>query len=124
MKFLKYLFSFRATSLPIGMTEFETWAASIRELVGPGFEQVPQDDFKFVLANAVIHLGSTVSKMPKQYFVQVLRKGGANQVASRVFQDVKSRHDAAIKAAQPKPAEVTAQPAGATDGQEKVQANN
>lgn len=127
MKLLKYLLSFRATRLPVGLQEFEEWADSIRELVGPGFEQVPQDDFKFVLANAVIHLGSTVSKKPKQYFVQVIRKGGANQVASQIFQDVKLRHEAAVKAAQaaiPQPAEATAQPAGASDAQKEIPTSN
>ena len=125
MKLLKFLLSLIPVRLPVGMKEFDAWAQSIRDLVGPGFEQVPFDDFKFVLANTIMHLGPQRSRVAKNYFVQTLRKGGANQVASQIFQDVKVRQaeaQEAAKVAQAKLAEATA-PAGASDEQ-KIQASN
>lgn len=128
MNLLRYLLSLFPTKLPIGQQEFNDWAVSIRSLVGPGFEQVPDDVFNFVLSNNIIHLGPQADRVPKNYFVKAIRKGAANQVASQVFQDVKARQKAAedaMKAAQVKSAEATAQPAGASDGQAKeVQTSN
>lgn len=125
MKLLNYILSFLPTSLPVGATEFEKFAADIRALVGKGFEQVSQDDFKYIIATNIMHIGPQRNRVPKQWFVRTLRKAAANQIAGQVFADIKTRHDAAVKAAQPQPAEVTAPPAGVTDGQaEKVQAAN
>jgi thiamine pyrophosphate-dependent acetolactate synthase large subunit-like protein len=129
MKLFSYLFSLFPTRLPIGIQEFNDWATCIRSLVGPGFEQVPEDVFNFVLSNNIIHLGPQASRVPKNYFVKAMHKGAANQVASQIFQDVKSRQKAAedaakaVQDAKTQPAEVTAQPAGTTD-ETKVQASH
>lgn len=129
MKLLKYLLSLFPTNLPVGVQEFDSWAQDIRMLVGKGFEQVLQDDFKYVLATNIMHLGPQKNKVSKNFFVKTLRKSAANQIAGQVFQDVKSRHDAVIaaqkaKEAETKQAEVTAQPAGASNAQTEDTSQN
>lgn len=85
------------TKLPVGMTEFNAWADSIIDLAG---EFADRDSMKYALASNVIHMKHTQDSAPKSYFVSVLRKAAANQVASQVFQDVKVKQEEAIKAAQ------------------------
>jgi hypothetical protein len=105
MKMLKVLMSFLPSPLPVGMTEFETWAQSIRDIAGPGLENVPQDQFRWVLSSAIQHLKHTESSVPKRYFVHVIRKGAATQIAGAVFMEVKLSQEKAMaeaKAAQQK----------------------
>ncbi len=96
--FIKRLLSFFPTPLPVGMQEFETWAKSIRDISGAGLDKVPQDQFKWVLASAVQHLKQTEASVPKRYFVNVIRKGAATQIAGQVFMEVKQKQEAAQKA--------------------------
>lgn len=100
---IKKTLSYIPTPLPIGMTEFDTWANSILDLSG---RFADDDSLKFALASMIIHLGPQRSAVPKNYFVRSLKKGAANQVASQIFQDIKSKQQAALEAA--KAAEVTA----------------
>jgi hypothetical protein len=123
MNVLKVLMSFLPSPLPVGMTEFDTWAQSIRDIAGPGLENVPQDQFRWVLASAVQHLKHTESSVPKRYFVNVIRKGAASQIAGQVFMEVKvaqekaeAEKQAAAKAAlETQPAEATAPTVAASD---------
>ncbi|MES2215069.1 MAG: hypothetical protein V4485_03505, partial [Pseudomonadota bacterium] len=86
MKTLKIILSYLPSKLPVGVTEFNSFADSIIELTGP---MADNDSMKWAIANNIIHLPSTVSHKSKQYFVRVLRKAAANQIASFVFQDIK-----------------------------------
>ncbi len=104
----KRILSYVPTSLPVGMTEFLGWADDIIELIGPGFEQVSKDEFLFVLATSITHMGPQASRKSKQHFIRTLRAAAAKQIAGGVFQDVKKRQEAARQAAQLKQAEETA----------------
>lgn len=94
---LKKLLSHLPTKLPVGMTEFELFADDIIELSGP---YADRDSMKYAIASNVIHMKHTVDAVPKAYFVRVLRKAAANQVASAIFQDIKIKQEEAMKAAQ------------------------
>lgn len=78
--------SYFPSPLPVGMTEFETWSNSLISLVGP---LADENSIKFALCSQIMHLDPKKSSVPKQYFVQCLRKSAANQVASQVFQQIK-----------------------------------
>jgi hypothetical protein len=71
--------------LPIGMSEFESWANRIIAgalIVGePGMEERLIDSQKFTLASTILTLGPTESHKPDAYFIHVLRKAAANQIA-------------------------------------------
>ncbi len=92
----KRLLSYYPTPLPVGLSEFETWADSIIELSG---EFADKDSMKYAIASNLIHLPHTKAKVPKAYFVNTLRKAAANQVASQVFQDIKIKQQQAIDTA-------------------------
>jgi len=92
---VKRLFSLIPTPLPVGMTQFEEWSESIIELSG---NYADTDSLKFAMASMILHLGAQRSRVPKNHFVQSLRKVAANQVASQVFQDIKvKQQEAAAK---------------------------
>jgi len=88
MRLLKQILSLVPSRLPVGVSEFETWANSIIELSG---EFADRDSMNFALATMVMHLGPQRSTVSKNYFVRSLRKAAANQVAGQVFQDIKER---------------------------------
>ncbi len=101
---LKRLASRYPTALPVGMTEFNTWADSVIELSG---KFADEDSLKYVLSTMIIHLKPDQAFVPKYHFVKCLRKGAANQVASAVFTDIKTRQaeaqaKVALEASQPK----------------------
>src|ERR1019366_2761482 len=98
---LKRLLSYLPTKLPVGLTEFNTWADSIMELSG---QYADSNSMRFAIASMVIHLPSGTGAISKNHFVKGLRKSAANQVASQVFQDVKQRQK-----------EATVQPAGTSE---------
>lgn len=107
----KRILSYFPTKLPVGMTEFEAWAAEIMELSGKFADET---SLKFAIATMVLHAESKYGSLPKNYFVVRLRKTAANQVAGQIFTDIKAKQEEAKKAAeaaQPK-AEVTAASVG------------
>lgn len=85
---LDRLLSLIPRRLPVGMTEFHIWADRIISLSG---QFADSDSMKFALASQVMHLGAQRSSVPDRYFVNSMRKAAANQVASQVFQDIKTR---------------------------------
>lgn len=101
---LKRMLSLLPSKLPVGLSQFDPWANSIIELSG---QFADLDSMKFALASQVLHLGAQRSSVPKNFFVQSMRKAAANQVASQVFQDIKQRQLEAQKAVQQQ-AEATA----------------
>jgi len=105
--FLKRLLAYVPTKLPVGMTEMTVWMDSIIELSG---QFADQDSMRFAIASILIHADSSKGALPKHYFISRLRKSAANQVASQVFQDIKTKQQEAQAAAAAKPVEATTQP--------------
>ncbi len=103
MKLLfKRFLSYFATPLPVGLTEFNAWADSVIELAG---NYSDRDSMAQALCNMIMHAGPKKGtdmprgRIPKNYFVNALRKGAANQVASYYFQEIRNQKQAAIDAA-------------------------
>lgn len=103
---IKRISSYFPTKLPLGMSDFETWSNTIISLLGPGLENIPADDIKFVLTTNLQRLGPDEDKRSIQYFVRVIRAAAIKQVSAQVFQDVKLRQAEAM--AKLKQAEETA----------------
>lgn len=93
LKLIKRLLSYFPTPLPVGLSQFNTWADSIIELSG---DYADRDSMTFAIASMVIHLPAGTASVPKNFFVKSLRKSAANQVASQVFQDIKSKQAEAM----------------------------
>jgi hypothetical protein len=102
------------SALPLGMAEFDKWVDEIIALLPKGLENVPKDDIKFVIASAVQRLGQAERWVSKHYFVCLLHKAAASQLAGQIFTDIKDKQKAALAAQQ---AEVTAPPVVATNAQ-------
>ena len=111
MRLVKQLLAYFPTKLPLGMTEFETFSKSVIELLPPGLDNVPADDKKFVIASAIQRLDPTTNAKAKIYFVKLLTKAAASQVAGQVFLDIKEKQKAVEAERAAKQAEVTAQTA-------------
>lgn len=97
--------------LPVGMTQFDTFAARIIAKAG---NFADEDSMRFALASILIHADAKHGSLPDSYFVDRLRKSASNQVASQVFQDVKAKQAAALEAQ--KQAEATALQQSVVDG--------
>ena len=109
--------SYFPRKFPVGVTEFHAWAERIIALSG---KFADEDSMKWALSSALIHLDSTVAAKSDQYFIALMRKAAANQVASQVFQDIKAKQAAAAAA---KLAEVTAPPESNSSDQAKTTPN-
>lgn len=88
--------SYFPQKLPVGLTEFNSWAANIIEITGAFADP---DSMKFAIASNILHLPPNRSSVSTQFFVRSLRKAAANQVASQVFQDIKNKQQEEAKAA-------------------------
>jgi thiamine pyrophosphate-dependent acetolactate synthase large subunit-like protein len=88
------LLSYLPRPLPVGKTEFHKWADRIILLSG---KFADEDSMKYALASNIIHLDHKVGHIPDIYFIKVLRKAAANQVASAVFQDIKLKQEENFK---------------------------
>lgn len=93
-KLLKQLMSYIPTPLPVGIAEYNDYVKDIRLLSGKGTANVPDDDFRFVVASMILHLGPQRATIPKNHFVRSLHKAAANQVVSHVIQDIKHAQEA------------------------------
>ncbi len=93
-KLIKRLLSYLPTKLPVGVSQFESFADSIIELSGP---YADIDSMRFAIASMIIHADHKQASLPKNYFVTRLRKSAANQIASQIFQDIKTRQEQALK---------------------------
>lgn len=93
---LKRLLSHYPTNLPVGLTEFNAWAASIIELAGP---YADSESMLQAIANLLMHASpidkaqTARSRIPKAWFVKGLRKGAANQVAAHVFYEIQKKNE-------------------------------
>ena len=105
--------------LPVGLAEFEKFAARIIAQAGP---YADKDSMTFAIATSIIHADAHKGYLPDEFFLLRLRKAAANQIASQVFQDIKLKQQEAAKAAleakQLAQAEVTATETTTSDGKE------
>lgn len=89
-KFLKGLLSAQLDRVPVGMAEFEVWAADIIALSG-----LPDNDsMRWTLATMILAAKSDAAYVSKEDWVALLIKAAANQVASQVMQDLKEKQRA------------------------------
>jgi len=95
---LKRILSRLPSKLPVGVKEFEKFADDIIELSG---NYADRDSMSFAVASMIIHADARHGALPKNYFVVRMRKSAANQIASQVFQEIKSKQAAQQAAAKP-----------------------
>lgn len=114
--------SYFPTSLPVGMKEFDAFSKSIVLLVG---NLADEDSLKFAMSSMIMHLGPQRSTIPKNYFVQSLRKTAANQVAHAVLMDLKNKQQAAAEAAKlaEETAKIESEKGSDKDGSEEKKEN-
>lgn len=84
--------------LPVGVVEFDTWAASIGATYKLPTNNL--DSIKFTLATLIMHSGPTVAFKPKYYFVLAIRASAAKQIAGNAFHEIKERSKLAQAAAE------------------------
>lgn len=83
MKLIRYRFP---SKLPTGMTEHETFAASIIETYN-----FPDNlSYKHTIASMILHLDPLVVRKSKSYFAHAIRKSMANQIAYAKIQEIKA----------------------------------
>lgn len=97
------------TKLPTGMTEYQSWLASILELAGPIADKMSME---WVISNEVMVIKSGQDRIPKIFFVKRLRKFAANQLAASYVNQLKEQQKAAEEAAK---AEATAKQAASDE---------
>lgn len=88
------ILSYYPTRLPVGKTEMDKFVTDVIALSG---EYANRTSMEFAIASMIIHAPADRGALPKNYFVVRLRKSAANQVASQVFQDIKTAQDAQTK---------------------------
>lgn len=102
---LKRVLSLFPSKLPVSMPKYEAFVNDIIELAG---QYADRDSMTWAISNMVIHLPAGTASVPKNHFVRNLRKAAANQIASQVFMDIKTKQEAAqLEAAKLKQAEAT-----------------
>lgn len=102
-RLLSFLLAYIPTRLPIGMTEFDSWAGSVIALTN-----LPDNDStRFALASTIPHQKAEHFYVAKIKFAILLQKSAANQIAGGIMHELKAKQLAAIEAAA-KQAEVTA----------------
>ena len=81
--------------LPMGMAEFETWAARI---ISGALVSADVESQKFVLANLILHLGPTEDFKEDAFFIHSLRKIAANQIADAKREEIRNKTKARLAA--------------------------
>lgn len=112
---LKRLLSYLPTPLPVGTPQFDKFADDIIELAG---SYADRDSMRFAIASILIHADAKIGALSKQYFVVRLRKSASNQIASQVFQDIKTKQQEAQKAAEQAKLEATTEPVEASSDEQ------
>lgn len=79
--------------LPVGKTEFYTWAADIIRLA----EAPDNDSMYFALATIIMQFPTSTFYVSKRTIVDMLKKGMANQVASDVYRELKLKQQEELK---------------------------
>jgi hypothetical protein len=76
--------------LPVGKTQYDKFENDILDLSG---RYADETSMRFAIASIMIHAPSDKGALSKKYFVDRLRKSAANQIASQVFQDIKTAQE-------------------------------
>ncbi len=84
-KLLKKMLLALPHRLPVGMTEFETWASSIID----AYDLPDNESVRFSLASMILHLNSTDAFKPRRHFALCMLKGMASQIAQAKMQEYK-----------------------------------
>jgi len=100
-KVYKLIRGFFPERLPQGVTEFNVWANDIIST----YRFPDNDSVRFALATMVMHQGPTAAFRSKFYFAIMVWAGASKQVASQVFNDIKTKQMEELKKKQ---AEATA----------------
>lgn len=109
-KTIRQILGHLPTAIPVGLTEFHTWADSIiddYDLTA----LADRDSMKFVLATTVMRLDPDKASKPKYHFVKILRNAASKQVSSAVFQNIKQKQAEATANAQAVASDGQKQPA-------------
>jgi hypothetical protein len=102
-RLLEIILSYRKTKLPTGVASFNQWAASVLSLC----DGIPYNNStRFTLATHVAMLKDSQARVSKQYFVALMHKAAATQIAYSMIQDAKDAQAKAVEDA--KQAEATA----------------
>lgn len=99
--------------LPVGVTEFQSWADTIIDTYTLPTQD--RDSVHYALATMILHLGPTVAYKSNWYFVLSIHSACAKQVAGATFQDIKIRQQQAAA----KPTVVTVTDTGTTSDVQK-----
>ena len=104
--FYRYILSFFPSCLPIGDAQFKAWFDDLTFV----YDLPDNDSVRFAVGTMIMHMEDAwrdpkgkwhfYYKMPKRYFGLKLLKGGAQQQAYNVMNDIKARAAAAQKAAE------------------------
>lgn len=86
IKWFNKVKGFFPTSLPQGMTEFNSWSQVIIDTYAP-----PMNDrsVKFTLSALLMRLGQDEAYKPNRYFAKCLHSGAAKQVGAYVMEEIK-----------------------------------
>jgi hypothetical protein len=114
---IKKMLSVFPSDLPVGMTAFNKWMDEVLELTGPIADKT---SMTWLVSNEIMHVKSGMDRVPKRYFVKVLRKFAANQLAAAKVNEIKLQQEAAQKAAQQTVAADTTQPEKTQTEDDKV----
>lgn len=101
-KVLRFIRAFFPSAVPIGMTDFDSWAYDIIDL----YNLPNNDSVRFALATMIMHSGPTAAYKSKFYFNLMIKASMAKQIASAKFQEIKTKQQEEI--AKQKAAEATA----------------
>lgn len=74
------------TSLPVGVTEFNTWVDSFFETYDLATDD--KDSIAHALATNIMHLGPQVHRKSKHYFYKTIQAGAAKQIAHNAFREI------------------------------------
>lgn len=111
-KLFKRLRALFPSRLPVGVSEFNTWAADLIEI----YDLPNNDSIRFALAVSILHTESATFYKAKEFYGRSMLKAAANEIAGSIVQELKNKQQAAIAAAQAKQAEVTASPVETSNG--------
>lgn len=98
MRFLKLIRNFFPSSLPIGMTEFETWAEDIISTYDFTRSTELNRSYRWILASAMTTLGVTAAYKSKFYFFLVIQAASAKEIAGGTMYNIKQEQIAENKA--------------------------
>jgi len=84
---VKRILAYLPTDLPVGKTAMHAFYDDILELAG---KYADTQSMKWVLSTKIMQLDQNVSRKSKMFFVKILRKAAANQVASDIVLDIKT----------------------------------